>query len=59
MTEPGVRGSNFTQPTSVNQSCVREQETSQHNLAATEYWADGLEPIYLEGAFARAQGRLI
>lgn len=36
-----------------------EQETSQPNRAALEYWADGLEPIYLEGAFARAQGRLL
>ena len=36
-----------------------EQETSQPNLTALEYWADGLEPIYLEGAFARAQGRLL
>ena len=33
------------------------QETSQPNGAAVEYWADGLEPIYLEGAVARAQGR--
>lgn len=36
-----------------------EQETSQPNRAALEYWADGLEPIYLEGALARAQGRLL
>ncbi len=35
-----------------------DQETSQPNRAAIEYWADGLEPIYLEGAFARARGRL-
>ncbi len=35
-----------------------EQETSQPNRAALEYWANGLEPTYLEGAFARAQGRL-
>jgi hypothetical protein len=34
------------------------QETSQPNRAAIEYWASGLEPIYLEGALARAQGRL-
>lgn len=32
------------------------QETSQPNFAAIEYWADGLEPIYFEGALARAQG---
>jgi hypothetical protein len=36
-----------------------EQETSQPNRTALEYWADGLEPIYLEGAFARAQDRLL
>ena len=36
-----------------------EQETSQPNRVAVEYWASGLEPIYLEGAFARAQGRLL
>jgi hypothetical protein len=36
-----------------------EQETSQPNLTAVEYWADGLEPIYFEGALARAQGRLL
>jgi hypothetical protein len=37
---------------------LTEQETSQPNRTAIEYWALGLEPIYLEGAFARAQGRL-
>lgn len=36
-----------------------EEETSQPNLMALEYWADGLEPIYLDGALARAQGRLL
>lgn len=35
-----------------------ERETSQPNRAAIEYWASGLEPMYLEGALARAQGRL-
>jgi hypothetical protein len=34
------------------------QETSQPNRIAIEYWALGLEPIYFDGAFARAQGRL-
>jgi hypothetical protein len=38
---------------------LTEQETSQPNRAALEYWADGLEPVYVEGAFARAQGRLL
>jgi hypothetical protein len=31
------------------------QETSQPNLTALEYWADGLEPVYLDGAFGRAK----
>jgi hypothetical protein len=30
------------------------QETSQPDRAAVEYWAGGLEPVYLEGALARA-----
>ena len=34
------------------------EETSQPNLIDLEYWAGGLEPIYLDGALARAQGRL-
>ena len=38
---------------------LTDQETSQPNRAALEYWADGLEPVYLEGAFARATGRLL
>jgi hypothetical protein len=37
---------------------VLVKETSQPNRDAIEYWALGLEPIYLEGALARAQGRL-
>ncbi len=36
-----------------------DQETSQPNRTALEYWADGLEPVYLEGALARAEGRLL
>ena len=31
-----------------------EQETSQPNRVAVEYWATGLESIYFEGALARA-----
>jgi hypothetical protein len=31
-----------------------ERETTQPNRSAVEYWASGLEPIYFEGAFARA-----
>jgi len=33
-----------------------DQETSQPNRGALEYWADGLEPVYLQGALARAGG---
>jgi hypothetical protein len=33
------------------------EETSQPNLAAIEYWAGGLEPVYLEGALGRALDR--
>lgn len=32
-------------------------ETSQPDLRAVEYWADGLEPIYFEGALERALRR--
>ncbi len=47
-------------PTDISHPTLRtDQETSQPNRAAIEYWADGLEPIYLEGALARAQGRLL
>ena len=47
-------------PPDISQPVLRtEQETSQPNRAAIEYWADGLEPIYLDGALARAQGRLL
>ena len=31
------------------------QETSQPDRKALDYWAGGLEPIYFEGAFKRAQ----
>ena len=34
-----------------------EQETSQPDRKAVEYWAGGLEPVYLEGALARALRR--
>lgn len=30
------------------------RETSQPNRDAVAYWASGLEPVYFEGAFARA-----
>lgn len=32
-----------------------DQETSQPNRAAVEYWATGLEVVYFEGAIERAQ----
>ena len=31
------------------------QETSQPDRRAVEYWARGLEPIYLEGALQRTE----
>jgi hypothetical protein len=31
------------------------QETSQTSLRALEYWAGGLERVYLDGAFSRAR----
>ena len=31
------------------------QETSQPNRWALDYWAGGLEPVYLEGALTRAR----
>jgi hypothetical protein len=47
-------------PTDARQPTLRtDQETSQPNRGALEYWADGLEPVYLEGALARAEGRLL
>jgi hypothetical protein len=32
-----------------------EQETTQSNREGVSYWASGLEPAYLEGAFARVR----
>jgi hypothetical protein len=32
-----------------------DRETTQSNREALTYWATGLEPAYLEGAFARAR----
>jgi dipeptidyl aminopeptidase/acylaminoacyl peptidase len=43
---------------SIDRPSVRlttDAETSQPNRAALAYWAEGIEPVYLEGAFARAQ----
>ena len=42
-------------PTDPTKPALRtEQETSQPNRTAVEYWATGLEPVYFEGAFERA-----
>ena len=44
------------QPTNAKKPLLRtEQETSQPNRTAVEYWSTGLEPVYFEGAFERAQ----
>ncbi len=46
-------------PTEKRKSVLRtEQETSQPNRIAIEYWASGLEPIYLEGGL-RTRARTI
>ncbi len=34
---------------------VTEQETSQPNRESLEYWATGLEQVYLDGAIRRAE----
>ena len=34
-----------------------DQETSQPNRTAMEYWSSGLEPVYFEGAFERTRER--
>ena len=34
-----------------------DQETSQPNKVAVEYWATGLEAVYFEGAFERAYAK--
>ena len=45
-------------PTDKSKPLLRtDQETSQPSREATEYWALGLEPVYLEGALVRAQER--
>ena len=44
------------EPTDASKPSLRTgQETSQPNRTTIEYWATGLEPIYFEGAFERAQ----
>ena len=34
-----------------------DRETTQAGIAAVAYWAAGLQPVYLEGALARAERR--
>jgi len=47
-------------PTDKSKPVLRTgQETSQPNRVDMEYWAYGLEPLYLEGALARAKGELL
>jgi hypothetical protein len=47
-------------PTDLRKPVLRTaQETTQPSLQAAAYWASGLEPIYFEGAFARARGQLL
>jgi hypothetical protein len=36
---------------------MTDQETSQPNRTAVEYWATGLEPTYFEGAFERTRAK--
>ena len=36
---------------------LTSRETTQPNRNALEYWATGLEPVFLEGAFERAKTR--
>jgi hypothetical protein len=45
----------FTPAGALHPTLHTGQETSQPTRAAVEYWAGGLEPVYLEGALARAQ----
>jgi hypothetical protein len=43
-------------PTDLDKPVLKtDQETSQPNQMDVEYWATGLEPVYFEGAFARAR----
>ncbi len=36
---------------------VTGRETTQPNREALAYWASGLEPVYFDGAFTRAEDR--
>lgn len=40
--------------TETGQRVVTDRETTQPSREAVAYWATGLEPVYIEGALARA-----
>jgi len=44
----------FRQLAGLGPSLRTGRETTQPDRGALEYWATGLEPVYLEGALARA-----
>jgi hypothetical protein len=44
----------FAPPDTPDPVLKTDRETTQPSRQALEYWARGLEPIYFEGAFARA-----
>lgn len=48
----------FTPAAGVGAILSTGQETTQSDLGALEYWASGLEPVYLSGALERAQRRV-
>ena len=47
----------FTPENAIGPVLSTGQETSQPDLKALEYWAGGLEPVYLAGALERARRR--
>jgi hypothetical protein len=47
-------------PTTGSKPMLRTgRETSQPSRVTIQYWASGLEPVYLDGAFARALRRSV
>lgn len=47
----------FTPVLGTGEVLTTRQETTQPDFKALEYWAGGLEPVYLTGALERAQRR--
>jgi len=47
----------FEPDDSTKPTLLTDQETSQPNRVTVEYWATGLEPVYFEGAFNRANAK--